>query len=268
MASVFIGRWLPPVIRQAANQLIGAATIYRGPYKDWATASRSTRGYNHQPIFERVQRATIQVLQGHARFEQDGVAISTAPPPSQALAGLLLAASLGYGRLSVLDFGGGLASHYLRWRPLLAPLSNVRWAVVEQETFVDSGNKLFATDPSLSFHKDIADVVSNPNVVLASSVLQYLPDPHRVLCRLADVAPRVIILDRTPYGVREAVVTQFVPPRLGKASYPLWILSRSRVHAALSKDYILLDEFDSADQPLVTPSIRASYHGSIWLRRV
>jgi putative methyltransferase (TIGR04325 family) len=255
------------MVRQAANRMLGAAIVYRGPFSDWATASASTEGYNHCAILGRVSRATRSVLEGSARFEQDGVALHHTPPPTHALTGLLTAAALDGGRLSVLDFGGGLASHYLRWRPLLAPLPEVRWAVVEQGSFVAEGNALFETDPSVSFHEDIADVASSPNAVLASSVLQYLPDPHRVLQRLVDLAPRVLVLDRTPYGEKEAVVTQAVPPHLGEASYPLWVLSRRKVHAALSGGYMLLDEFDSADQPLTAPGIRASYRGSIWLRR-
>ncbi|MDM0121767.1 methyltransferase, TIGR04325 family [Variovorax arabinosiphilus] len=268
MPNNFAARWLPPAIRQAANRFLGAAIVFRGPFSNWVAASASTKGYDNGAILERVSRATRQVLAGSARFEQDGIVFHAEPPPTHALGGLLIAAALEGGRLSVLDFGGGLASHYLRWRPLLTPLPEVRWAVVEQGKFVSEGNALFSANMSVSFHAEIAGVASPPNAVLASSVLQYLPEPYRILQQLIDLAPRVIVLDRTAYGEEETVVTQFVPRRLGKASYPLWVLSRSRVHAALSKNYTLLTEFDAADRPFEVPGVRASYHGSIWLRRV
>lgn len=259
--------WLPPALRHLANRMLGASIIYRGPFDNWQTASASTEGYNQDAILDRVSRATRHVLEGSAVYEQDGVEFHDAPPPSHALNGLLIAAAIDSGRLSVLDFGGALASHYLRWRSLLAALSEVHWAVVEQPNFVAQGKVLFERHPSVSFHKDIADVAFQPNVVLASGVLQFLPEPHQTLQRLIQLAPRVIVLDRMPLGEKELVMTQSVPSRLGKASYPLRILSIDKVHAQLADDYHLYGEFGTGDHPLQAPGIRAAYRGSIWLRR-
>lgn len=148
--------WFPPAIRRWGNRMLGASIIFRGPFSDWASASASTAGYDQHVILERVSRAICCVLDGSAVFEQDGLALHHAPPPSHALDGLLLAAALDGGRLSVLDFGGGLASHYLRWRSLLSALPDVRWAVVEQANYVAEGRRLFSTNPVVSFHEDIA----------------------------------------------------------------------------------------------------------------
>lgn len=260
-------QWLPPVLRRWGNRLLGASIVYRGPFKDWATASAATKGYDQQEILGRVSRATQRVLDGAAAFEQDGIAMFHAPPPSPALDGLLLAAALDGGRLSVLDFGGGLASHYLRWRPLLSVLPGLHWAVVEQAHYATEGRRLFAAQAAISFHDDIASVDANPNVIFASSVLQYLPEPYLTLQRLIDLAPRVIVLARTPYGKSDAVMIQSVPASIGRANYPLWVLSRDKVHTLLSDDYTLLDEFESEDQPLHSLATRATYQGSIWLRR-
>lgn len=268
MLKTFIRTWIPTGLRNIANRVLGATIDFKGPYADWRTAHESTEGYNQDAILDRVSRATRHVLEGSAVYEQDGVEFHDAPPPSHALNGLLIAAAIDSGRLSVLDFGGALASHYLRWRSLLAALSEVHWAVVEQPNFVAEGLALFERHPSVSFHKDIADVPSHPNVVLASGVLQYLPEPHQTLQRLIQLAPRVIVLDRMPLGEKELVMTQSVPQHFGKASYPLWVLTREKIHAALSRDYTLINESDALDQPLHARGIRAPYRGSIWLRRM
>lgn len=260
-------QWLPPVLRHWGNRMLGASTVYRGPFSDWATASAATEGYDQCAILERVSLATRKVLDGIATFEQDGITFYAPPPPSQALSGLLVAAALDGGRLSVLDFGGGLASHYLRWRSLLSALPSVRWAVVEQANYVAEGRRLFSTNPAVSFHEEIATVATSPNVVLASSVLQYLPEPYLALRHLIELAPRMIVLDRQPYGEKDTVMTQSVPPNLGRASYPLWMLSRDKVHAQLSPNYQLLSEFESSDYPLCAAGIQATYQGSIWLLR-
>ena len=262
-----IHSWVPPVLRNAFNRAIGASIVYRGPFSSWKEARASTSGYDEDAILGRIIEATQQVLRGQARYEQDGVAFHDDPPASHALSGLLLAVCRDGGRLSVLDFGGGLASHYLRWRPMLERITEVHWAIVEQAGFAEEGRKLFATNPSVSFHEDAAQVPSRPNAILASSVLQYLPDPYATLQQLIVFGAKVIILDRTPYGNEETALAQLVPTTLGKASYPLWVLSRTKVHALLSDDYELISEFDTLDHPIRARGIRGTYRGSIWLRR-
>lgn len=267
MPSKLAAKWLPPVLRTFLNRIVGAHIVYHGPYTSWDEARASTSGYDEGAILGRVAKATQKVLQSKAGYEQDGAAFLGTPSASHALAGLLLAAGRDSGRLSVLDFGGGLASHYLRWRPIIDRLPDVHWTVVEQAGFVAEGNKLFHAVPAVSFHETMARLPAQPNVVLASSVLQYLQDPYAVLQQLAELQADIIIIDRTPYGEHEAIVTQHVPARLGKASYPLQVLSRNKIHDLLAMSHELIVEFNSDDQPLQAPSIHAVYHGSVWLRR-
>jgi len=267
MTNKLANAWMPPVLRSALNRAIGACTTYRGPFASWQEARASASGYDQAAILGRVSAATDRVLRGQGRYEQDGIVFRGEPPASHALAGLMLAAAHAEGRLSVLDLGGGLGSHYLRWRPLLDRLPSLRWDVVEQAGFVAEGNKLFAANPSIAFHESVGAIPSRPNAILASSVLQYLPDPYAVLRELVALGARTIVLDRMPYGNTEAVVAQFVPASLGGGSYPLWVLSRETVHGVVEPAYRLVAEFDAPDQPLRASRIRATHHGSIWLRR-
>lgn len=255
-------------MRSAFNRAIGAQIGYRGPFASWDEARDASMGYDQDAILERIVGATQRVLHGEARYEQDGIAFIADPPPSHALSALMLAAGRSQGRLSVLDFGGGLASHYLRWRPLLEALPHLSWSIVEQPGYVVAGNRLFAGDPTISFHERIANCASIPNAILASSVLQYLPDPHAVLQELARLGSDVIVLDRTLYSEdgRECISTQIVPRQLGKASYPVWFLSRDSIHAELHRDYKLLAEFEADDQPARLGSRVARCLGSIWVR--
>src|SRR5258708_5842918 len=102
---------VPPAARRLANRLAGALITYRGPHADWEAAKAATAGYDHAEILERVVDATRQVLRGEADYEQDGVPMHGMPTASHALESLLMVAALDGGRLSVLDFGGGLGSH-------------------------------------------------------------------------------------------------------------------------------------------------------------
>lgn len=267
MPNKFASSWLPPVLRTALNRAIGASIVYRGPFASWDAACIATSGYDEDAILLRIANATRQVLKGEARYEQDGSVFHDEPPASQALTGLMLAAGINQGRLSVIDFGGGLGSHFLRWRPILEHVPNLHWAIVEQAGFAAEGSKLFAAVPSISFHASLAQTASQPNAILASSVLQYLPDPYTTLQELAALHAEIIVLDRMPYGSKEAVVAQCVPTSLGKASYPVWVLSQEKVHGLLEPAYELVTKFDASDQPLRTSGIRATFHGSIWRLR-
>jgi putative methyltransferase (TIGR04325 family) len=262
-------QFVPPAARRLANQLLGAWTTYRGPYVDWATARAASNGYDDAKILSRVVDATRQVLSGEADYEQDGVAMHGVPPPSDALAALLMAAAMDCGNLSVLDFGGGLGSHYVRWRRWLSPLAGMHWCVVEQPHFVAAGTTLFSDRSSVSFASSIEQAKANsPNAVIASSVLQYLQDPIATLDALVAVDARVIVIDRTPIsaGPEPIVLVQHVPKSLGRASYPLWLLPREVVHARLRGRYSMLLEFTSDDEPLRAGRIRGDFMGSVWLR--
>jgi putative methyltransferase (TIGR04325 family) len=264
-----IRSWLPPVARRWANRLLGALTVYRGPYANWAQAQAATGGYQREDILARVKRATQCVLRGEADYEQDGFAMCGAIPASRALEALLLVAALDGGRLSVLDFGGGLGSHFLRWREWLTRIPDLHWCVVEQPHFAAAGEELFADERWLSFAESVANASAHaPNAVLASSVLHYLPDPLATLDEIVALGARGIVIDRTPFSDGEArILSQHVPKSLGRASYPLWLLPREAVHARLRERYELFVEFAASDAPLHSGKIHAGYLGSIWLRR-
>ena len=269
MSHPFVNRWVPPGMRQIVNRMAGAEIRYRGPYADWNQACAASRGYDQDDILGRVLAASRRVLEGEAVYEKDGVAMSSAPPPSHALAALLMAASLD-ARLSVVDFGGSLGSHFLQWRRFLAPLPHVDWCVVEQRHFVEAGNALFTNVPEVVFHDDVAATRPKaPNAVLASGVLQFLEDPMAILDELLALSPRMVIIDRTPFvddGPGHAM-TQHVPRTLGTASYPLRILSRSLLASRLGRTHDLLLEFPTPDAPIVARGFVAEYGGSLWLRR-
>ena len=257
-------------MRSLANRLLGALTVYRGPYPDWAHAQAATGGYQQQDILARVRLATERVLRGEANYEQDGFAMRGSVPASHALDALLTIAAGDGGRLSVLDFGGGLGSHFLRWRAWLKQIPNLHWCVVEQPHFVAAGREVFAGEDRLSFAATIEQARANaPNAALASSVLHYLPDPLAALDEMIALDARGIVIDRTPFhdGDAACILSQHVPKSLGRASYPLRLLPREAVHARLRDRYELLLEFPAIDPPVRCGRLRGEHRGSVWLRR-
>lgn len=265
-----VAQRFPAGLRRSVNRLLGRAVRYRGPYATAEEAKAGTSGYSLPSILESVKAATGKVVSGAARYEQDGIAFHSEPPADHTITLLLLAAARSGGRLSVLDFGGSLGSHYLRWAPLLAQLPELRWCVVEQDHFVTAGHGMFPGHAQLGFESTLEAAKSNrPNVVLAASVLQYVDDPYGWLQRLAAVDADLVIIDRTPFSDdgQHRFFSQHVPPQIYRASYPLQALSAERVDRVLSPGYERLLDCPNPDEPVRAGGHRATYRMSAWLRR-
>jgi putative methyltransferase (TIGR04325 family) len=164
------------------------------------------------------------------------------------LVGLLRAAIENGNQLSVLDFGGSLGSTYFQCRDFLSIVPSLRWGIVEQRRFVDSGREQFETE-QLKFYYSIAECIqqAKPNVVLFSSVLQYLPEPYLVLDEVIRSDIPYVIIDRTPFSSddRDRIAVQHVPPSIYKASYPMRIFGGQSLHGVFRDQYQELSQFES-----------------------
>lgn len=230
---------LPPRVTAAALRLLKPGIRFTGPYSSWETASAGSSGYSSQAILDcAVQQATGPT----GTVQAPGERLRHSWP---VLAGLLHAAAAD-GRLSVLDFGGGLGASYFSLRGFLGPRA-LRWSVVEQPHFVQQGFQLFH-DETLRFYASPDEAVADdpPNVLLLSGVLQYLPAPIAQLERLLALGIPRIIVDRTLLleGEEDVIAVQRLPASLGGIRLPCWFFACDRF-AARFAGYQLLAAFDS-----------------------
>jgi len=228
-------------------------------------------GYGTATIVERVAAATRAVIAGEAVYERDSVLFHEPAWPFPVLAALLRVAALNAGKLDVFDFGGSLGSTYRQCRPFLGSLAHLRWCVIEQPAFVTVGQAEFSS-AELSFAATLADLpdpVAAP-IVLASSVLQYLVDPAQTLHELSRLRASHLMIDRTPLceQATNRLCIQHVPKHIYAASYPCWILSRSRLLDQLTTDWRLVCDFPGADGTYTTDDgLRFEFRGLIFERR-
>lgn len=243
---------MPPTLARSVYALRSNSIHFEGPFESWEAASAKCSGYQADNILAQVLDATLKVKRGEAAFERDSVLFDEIDYPWPVTAGLMWAAARSNGTLDVLDFGGSLGSSYFQHARLLSALADVRWNVVEQPHFARAG-RAELQDERLRFHNSIAECLaeSNPNVVLISSVLQYLADPESVLAELRAVGAPVMIVDKTVVNssARNRVYVQHVPASIYRASYPCRSLSESWLIASFSPSYRLECAFDSADAP-------------------
>ena len=243
---------------------------FTGCPRNWDEARRMSTGYDIDLILERVTLATRAVLAGGARYERDSVLFDE-PDYAFPLLSILLRAALGRnGSLTVLDFGGSLGSSYRQCRPMLQEVEQLRWHVVEQPSFVRAGLEEFATD-ELRFRGSIDEVLADdtPDVALACSVLQYVESPDLVLAQLTATGARFVVIERTPLTTDDAhtLCIQHVPAEIYQATYPCWLLSRSRLLASLPLDWRIVSEYPELPGPWATDDGRGFELGGLILER-
>jgi putative methyltransferase (TIGR04325 family) len=205
-----------------------------------------------------------------AAYERDSVLFDEIQYSFPALAALLYIASRNGNKLTVVDFGGALGSSYFQNRGMLAHLA-LSWNVVEQSHFVSVGKAEFA-DGRLHFFSDLEECLASQatDVVLLSSVLQYIEDPFALLAKLAKWRVPFVLIDRTPIldtGI-ERIVVQTVPPQIYSASYPCRLFAQGGLEAALTGYYDLRYRFDAHIRTLIElGDTTARYNGLFFERR-
>ena len=245
-----LARWIPPALDEWGRRLRGRGTHYRGDFPTWSSALARATGYDAENILRHVRAAALQVKAGTAAYERDSVLFDRIEHSFPVLAGLLRAAVESEARLAVLDLGGALGSSYYQCRRFLSVVSSLSWGVVEQSHFVRCGKEELQ-DETLQFFSSLAECVAtiSPNVVLLSSVLQYLPTPAEVLKEIQGSTIRNVIIDRTPFSELDGdhITIQHVPEEIYSASYPCWIFSRPNFVQRFLPGYELLADFESSD---------------------
>jgi putative methyltransferase (TIGR04325 family) len=239
-----------------------------GDYDSWAEALADSTGYDAEIILERTRAALLKVKNHEAVYERDSVLFEDVQYSWPLLAGLMWVAARSGGRLNVLDFGGSLGTTYFQNRSFLSGLRQVRWNIVEQARHVETGKQWFEND-QLRFYARIEECLAEtePQVIVLSSVLQYLSDPYDKLNELLNSGCDHIIIDRTPFwdGPTDRLCLQHVPAEIYPASYPSWVFSRRRFASHLTRRWNIICEFRDPDK--LPGPVHVVYCGLIATRR-
>lgn len=220
--------------------------LWVGPYATWEDASKNCTGYDQAEILDRCKSSLLKVKNGEAVYERDSVIFDEIQYSWPVLASLQKAALENNSKLKVLDFGGSLGSSYFQNRGFLESV-DLTWCIVEQEHFVSCGKEFFE-DQTLRFYENVDSCLAENdiNVVLFSSVLQYIPDPYQIIKKIVSLNIPYLIIDRT--AVTELkddfIAVQQVPGEIYNASYPCYFFSEHKLLDAFS-GYSNITWFDS-----------------------
>lgn len=246
----FIKSLIPPILLNTIRKLINNKYGWKGDYTTWQEAENDSTGYDSDQILQTVKSSLLKVKNGEAVYERDSVLFDKIQYSWPLLAGLMFCSAKNGGVLRVCDFGGSLGSTYFQNKKFLDRLGEVSWNVVEQKHFVDVGKREFE-DERLKFFYDVDECFGKEslNVLLLSSVLQYIEKPYVLLDNILTNDFQYILIDRTPFSkIDEKITLQVVPPSIYEASYPCRFFNEEvLVHYFLTKGYHIVEEFNGAD---------------------
>lgn len=260
-----IKKIIPDSIKTAIKRVFdGVPTSgWFGDFSTWEEARKKCTGYDQMSIVNKVRASVLKVKKGEAVYERDSVLFHKLYLYQPIIDALLN--SVEGQRLHVLDFGGSLGSSYFQHRHLFGHLSQFKWTVVEQAHYVEIGKKDIA-DKELDFHFTIEEALKHQSnqVLLLSSVLQYIPEPYKFVEKLMSYGFKYIIIDRTSFIERkkDRITTQLVPEEIYKASYPCRFFNESKLLAFFLKKYDLKNEFeDDINRPTLLGKDKVYWKG-------
>jgi putative methyltransferase (TIGR04325 family) len=143
--------------------------------------------------------------------------------------------------LRIVDFGGGMASGYIH---LIASKLDVDidYRVIDLPQMCEAGNGLFEGDPHVKFHTSLDHVDWVPDIVYASSVLQYIEEYRGQLRKLAALGAPWILLAKLPVGEFATFATRQL--NLPGQVIPYWFFNRAEIveHMSACGYRLVLDD--------------------------
>lgn len=249
---------LPPLL---IRKIRGIRYGWHGDFKSWQQASSLCTGYNSDIILERVKDASFKVKIGEAAYERDSVIFHNYEFSYPVLSTLLSIAVRNGGKLNVVDFGGSLGSTYFQNKLMLDSIPELKWSIIEQPAFVETG-KLEFQDERLKFFNNIDECLDSysVDVILFSSVLQYLEDPFLFIRKSFEHKIRYLLIDRTPFVKgRDRITIQKVRPSIYKASYPCWFFNKGSFLEKIDSLYEMKYEFDALDRANINSEFKGIF---------
>ena len=224
--------------------------VWTGIYPDLASVPAQTRRFVDAT---KVARYVAWTLRARA-LSRAGKPLDVGASSHEGLCVLAAMIAAGKSSLHVLDFGGATGLAFVQMLSCLRVNVAVRYDVVDLEEMCFAGAALFADDPRIQFHTAMPVGGPEPDIVYASTVLQYIDDYAGMLGQLAARRGRYLFLNQLAAGqIPTYAAMQMNEPR---GTLPYWFLNINEVIEIVeSNGYSLIYEdrngpaFDQSNYP-------------------
>jgi putative methyltransferase (TIGR04325 family) len=244
---------IPPIFYKFVKPAVKLQSVqeskngFYGDFKTWKEAEAVSKGYDLDKVIDKVKNATLKVKRGEIPYTRDSVEFSKIQYSWPLLSGLLWVANTNSNKLNVIDFGGSFGTTYFQNRKFLEKLGSLNWNIVEQEKYIKVGKECFE-DNIIKFYPSIEDCMQSnqPDVMLLSSVLQYMQDPYVFLKYLLSAKIDVVIIDCTLISENDIVTIHKVPEGIFGGEFISRFLSKQKLmNCFIENGYALIEEFDA-----------------------
>jgi len=186
-----------PVVKSVARWANKEPFIWDGIYESFDQAPVSGDGFASDVWLADMERYTSTALM--ALRNEDGIPENV--PQYHALLSILVASLATSKRpLRVIDFGGGMGIGFVNMMRCLPEDMACEYLVVDNEASCDRGRRLFRDFPSLRFTPHLPQKFGAVDVLVLSSVLQFVENHEELLTKLASFAPRLWLFTFVPAG--------------------------------------------------------------------
>lgn len=222
----YIKSILPKFIHDLYYELKYPKVKFIGPYKNWKNANQDSTGYRNQKILNKIIKNTIISSNNDKFYERDGELLSDNNYPKE----IIKFINLNYKKkLKLIDFGGSLGSFFFQNRSKIKA-KLIEWIIYEQEYLVNAGLKNIK-HKNIHFIKNIKKLKKfKPDIVLFSSVLEYLEKPKKHINEMLKIKSiKYIIIDRliVSNDNKDKIFIQKNPKKYFNMSYPCRIFSKN-----------------------------------------
>ena len=233
-------------IKNIINILFDRKIKIIGKFQNWKVALQNSSSYNNKVIFQKTKKSFEQVLKKNAKFERDSIAFYENSPDKELIS--IIKKIYKNKKIIICDFGGSLASLYFQNKDYLDP-DKYQWHVIEQKQYVKYA-KNNMNNKNLKFHTKFNSLPKKKiDLVIFSSVLQYIEFPDLILKKVFEKKTKNIIITRTPFHKKEDVIKiQVVTKHIYAASYPIRIfnkknfLNKIKIHGYKIKKKLSVEE--------------------------
>lgn len=221
-----VKKFIPDLIKNYINTILKRRIILKNNYSSWNSALKNSNGYNYNLIFQKTKKSFEKVISQKAKFERDSVLFYESDPDKKLIS--IIRRLYKKNKINICDIGGSLGSLYFQNIDFLDK-KKIIWKIVEQKHYVKYANRNINIK-NLKFYCSINSVLKNKvDLVIFSSVLQYLEFPDKLLDKISKKKIKNLIISRTPFHTNDDVIKiQEVPKNIYKASYPVRVFNKNK----------------------------------------
>ena len=235
---------IPKFIKNFINIIFKRKIKLEGSFNNWNEALSNSNGYDNSLIFNKTIKSFEKVIKKEASFERDSVLFHNDLPDKDLIS--IIRNLYKYNNINICDFGGSLASSYFQNINFLNQKKFI-WNVIEQKKYVDYAKKNLHI-PNLNFFTNVDFLLKKKiDLVIFSSVLQYLKSPYILLNKITKKKIKNIIICRKPFSdQKETIKIQIVPKHIYSASYPVRIFDNKKLIKYMSdRNYKIKKKFQT-----------------------